>query len=106
MFFRSLIDARLAEIAARSVATEESRDTVTLDQQSVGRLSRMDAMQQQAMASATQQRRDAEAARLRAALRRLSDGEFGYCDTCGDDIARKRLELNPAAMLCIGCASQ
>ncbi|MFQ5622358.1 MAG: TraR/DksA family transcriptional regulator [Paracoccaceae bacterium] len=103
--FRDLIGARLAELAALSEVSEDSRGTVTLDQQSVGRLSRMDALQQQAMASATEARRERERQSLRAALQRLDAGEFGYCETCGEDIARKRLQLNPAATRCIDCVS-
>ncbi len=102
--FRCLIEARLEALAAEDEATRQDRDVVTLDQQSVGRLSRMDAMQQQAMAKATHQRRQQERQRLRAALKRLEAGEFGYCDECGDDIDPARLEINPTVTLCISCA--
>jgi len=80
------------------------RATVTLDQQSVGRLSRMDAMQRQAMAAATRRRREAERRRINAALARLDEGEYGYCQECGEAIAPERLELDPAASFCISCA--
>ena len=96
--------ARLAEIAAENALGEDSQSVVALDQQSVGRLSRMDALQAQAMAKAQQGLRDAEAARLRAALARMEDGEYGYCEDCGEAIALKRLLLNPAAPKCISCA--
>jgi DnaK suppressor protein len=79
--------------------------TVTLDQQSVGRLSRMDAMQQQAMAKANQTRRDQMKTRITAALSRLDEGEFGYCLNCGDDIASKRLDFDPTVPTCLSCAS-
>jgi DnaK suppressor protein len=65
----------------------------------------MDALQNQAMAKAQQNRRNTLALRLRAALTRIDDGEFGYCEDCGDDIAPKRLELDPAATKCFSCAS-
>ena len=74
------------------------------DQQVQGRLSRMDALQGQAMAQATIQRRRVEIAQIDAALRRMEAGEFGYCVECGDDIAPKRLELNPAIARCVDCA--
>jgi DnaK suppressor protein len=70
---------------------------VALDQQAVGRLSRQDALMSQSMARATQARRDAERRRLTAALARLEDGEYGYCEACGEPIAPRRLELDPAA---------
>lgn len=102
--FRDLIQKRLAELDDEDRLGKEGQSVVTLDQQSVGRLSRMDALQSQAMAKATQQRRDGERSGLVAALARLDDGEFGYCEDCGDDIARKRLELNPTVTRCINCA--
>lgn len=74
-----------------------------LDQQSVGRLSRMDAMQQQQMARATAARRDAEARRIRAALARLADGDYGYCTDCGEKIDPARLERDPAVPKCLDC---
>lgn len=103
--FYDLIKTRLENIETENRLGHDSQSVVTLDQQSVGRLSRMDALQNQSMAKAQQTRRDTETARLQAALRRLKDNEFGYCDDCGDDIAIKRLELDPAAIKCISCAS-
>ncbi len=100
-----LIHARLDQIAAESELGRDSQSVVELDQQSVGRLSRMDALQMQAMAKAQQQRRDSEALRLRHALSRMAEGEYGYCDDCGDQIPLKRLELDLAATRCVGCAS-
>ena len=84
-----------------------SRDAsapVTLDQQSVGRLSRMDALQQQAMAKASEQKRAHALMRIQAALDRLEVGDYGYCVECGEEIPLKRLEIDPAASHCVNCA--
>ena len=102
--FGPLITARLQQLEAEDMLGQAGQATVELDQQSVGRLSRMDALQNQAMAKANQTRRHTERARLLAAFARVQDGEFGYCQDCGEDIARRRLELDPAATKCIGCA--
>lgn len=102
--WRALIRARLAALDEEDAAGAEARDTVTLDQQSVGRLSRMDALQQQAMARATHERRARERRALVAALARLETGDFGYCDDCGEEIDPRRLEHNPAVTRCIDCA--
>lgn len=37
------------------------------------------------------------------ALKRIEDGEYGYCDNCGVEIGLKRLEARPTATLCIDC---
>ncbi|KAA0920503.1 TraR/DksA family transcriptional regulator [Aquicoccus porphyridii] len=103
--FRALIEAQLAGLEEENALGREGQGVVMLDQQSVGRLSRMDALQNQAMAKATQVRRDALGRRLRAALKRIAEDEFGYCEDCGDEIALKRLELDPGVTRCISCAS-
>jgi DnaK suppressor protein len=82
----------------------EDRGTVQLDQQSVGRLSRMDALQRQAMAEATQRRRQTRRRRIDAALQRIEDGEFGFCQDCGEEIPLARLNLDPTVLVCVSCA--
>lgn len=97
--------ARLAELDEEERISSESRAPVALQQDSAGRLSRMDALQQQAMAQATQRRRAAEQQRIRAALARLDEGEWGLCLTCGEKIADARLRHDPSVTQCVGCAS-
>jgi DnaK suppressor protein len=93
-----------AELESFSEISEDARATVMLDQQAVGRLSRMDALQGQAMAQASERQRRADIQRIEAALKRLDEGEYGYCARCGEDIAAKRLKVDPAAAFCIRCA--
>ncbi|MEX0745179.1 MAG: TraR/DksA C4-type zinc finger protein [Phycisphaeraceae bacterium] len=88
----------------QSFESKGSRDTVMLDQSSVGRLSRMDALQGQAMAKAEEDRRQLAIRRIDAALVRLERGEFGECIECGEWIAVKRLEWDPTVLKCIDCA--
>lgn len=101
---RKILTARREELESLSDLSSEARDTVTLDQASVGRLSRMDALQQQAMAKATERQRAAELGRISAALQRIDEDEYGYCVECGEGIAEKRLAIDPAASHCIKCA--
>ncbi len=100
-----LLRTRLAELDREDSANADSRDTVELQQDSVGRLSRMDALQQQAMAQATERRRQAERLRIIAALERIEQGEWGYCLSCGEEIAEQRLQHDPAVPRCVKCAS-
>ena len=101
--YRSKIDEEIAELHALSDASREARAPVELDQQSVGRLSRMDAMQQQSMDLAREERRRTRLAILAAALRRMDDGDYGYCLACGEDISPARLDVDPAVTLCVDC---
>jgi DnaK suppressor protein len=102
--WRERLLAELEEVEAEDRATAEAARPVTLDQQSVGRLSRMDAMQNQAMAQAQAARRQGRRRRIAAALARLEAGEFGYCTECGDEIAPQRLERDPTIPTCLPCA--
>ena len=101
--YKERIEQQLEELAAEDVLGQSAQKTVELDQQSVGRLSRMDALQSQAMAQAQQRRRDAHKKALQAALHRLVEDEFGYCMECGDEIEEARLLANPAVLKCVCC---
>lgn len=101
---RACLQALKTELVALSEASTGDRQPVELDQQSVGRLSRLDAMQVQAMARASDVRRIQEIRRIEAALKRVDEDEYGWCVECGEAIAPKRLEIDPAAARCAGCA--
>ncbi len=102
--FRQLLVQEKQKIQQDDDASQKDRRAVELDQQSVGRLSRMDAMQMQAMAQASSRRRSARISRINAALARMDEDEFGFCQDCGDDIGKARLELDPTAPSCVSCA--
>ncbi len=101
---RARLLSRRRELENLAASTVEDRSAVELDQQRLGRLSRMDAIQVQAMATAAQQRRQVELGRIDAALRRLDAGEYGYCLVCGEAIATARLDFDPAVTTCVDCA--
>jgi DnaK suppressor protein len=103
--FKAQLATLKIELSASSEAAKESRQAVELDQSKVGRLSRMDAIQGQAMAQETERRRVLQLQRIDAALARLDEDEYGYCAACGEDIPEKRLDLDPAIPTCVGCAS-
>ena len=82
-----------------------SAATVHLDQNAVGRLSRMDAMQQQNMAMANQRSLSTRLAKTQKALAAIKSGDYGFCEDCGDEISEARLEHYPESDLCLGCQS-
>ncbi|MCH7816589.1 MAG: TraR/DksA C4-type zinc finger protein [Proteobacteria bacterium] len=81
-------------------------EVVELDQTAIGRLSRMDAMQQQRMAVSTRERTAAKLAKVKAALKALTDNEYGYCRQCDEAIAYPRLLAQPEANYCLPCQDQ
>jgi len=102
--FRQLLEQQLAE--SRDAVQAGDIGTVMLDQSSVGRLSRMDAMQQQAMAKGLKERTQRNLRRLQAALDRIPAGTFGLCCRCGELMTRERLSADPATPFCADCQDE
>ncbi|MBU4527673.1 MAG: TraR/DksA C4-type zinc finger protein [Hoeflea sp.] len=102
---RRRLEERKSDLENMSALSHEARAPVELDQQSVGRLSRMDALQQQAMAEAQERARKRDLVRIEMAERRLTSGDYGWCIDCGEAIPDKRLEIDPMAEKCVRCAS-
>ena len=107
---RKDVEAKLRErrdaILALIKSHGDDAKPVELDQTRVGRLSRMDALQNQAMAMETERRRQQELDRIDAAFSRLENGTYGECVECGEPIADKRLAFDPSALFCIDCADK
>ncbi|NNE37639.1 MAG: TraR/DksA family transcriptional regulator [Gammaproteobacteria bacterium] len=93
-----------ADIRALDETAKESTRPVELDQTRVGRLSRMDAMQGQQMAKEGERRRQKQLQKIKSALQRIDDNDFGYCSVCDEEIDIRRLELDPSNNRCITCA--
>ena len=83
----------------------DSARPVELDQQSVGRVSRIDAIQQQQMALASRDQAETQLKQVELALRRIESGEYGFCQSCEEPILFARLQAQPFAILCIDCQS-
>jgi len=103
-YFSERLEKRSQEIITEQQRQKDSTAPVELDQARVGRLSRMDAMQQQAMAKAASRLTELERQRIQSALLRMRDDEYGYCVICEEEIAEGRLEFDPSVLLCISCA--
>lgn len=94
------------ELEAEDAAAAGSADIVELDQSKIGRLSRVDALQAQAMAKASGDRRKATLRRISAALKRIDEGGYGVCLECDEPISQMRLDVDPTVLLCIDCATR
>lgn len=104
--YQMLLQQRREALQQVAEAGDDAAATVELDQTRMGRLSRMDALQGQAMSQETRRRREQELRRIAQALQRIEQGEYGDCLQCGEMIAEGRLAFDPATSLCIGCAEQ
>ena len=102
--FNSLLLKLRSELLEAVETGQQAEEVVELDQARVGRLSRMDAMQAQAMSLETGRRRRQHIIEIDASLERVRTGDYGDCLECGEIINPKRLEADPTATLCINCA--
>ncbi|MEX2528820.1 MAG: TraR/DksA C4-type zinc finger protein [Gemmatimonadota bacterium] len=94
----------LTKLERSMATTDEASRPVTLDQTAVGRLSRMDSIQNQALTSNLKDRERDRLGAILAALKRMEQGEFGRCTDCGGEISFPRLMVFPETPTCQSCA--
>lgn len=102
--FRHMLLSLREETEKALAAAVETTKPVELDQVVVGRISRIDAIQNQEMALATMRRREQLLEQISQALQRIDAGTYGVCVRCGEDIDVRRLAFNPVVLMCVGCA--
>lgn len=103
--FKERLEALLSELRATVEEKTDSTATVDLDT-SIGRISRIDAIQSQQIALGLRARQQQSILRVISALQAIRDGTYGQCRRCKGAIAVERLEVQPDAVLCIGCAAK
>jgi DnaK suppressor protein len=103
--FAVKIKGRIDELRVQLTDDDSTGKPVSPDS-SIGRLSRVDAMQQQQMRLALVRQRKDELARLENALNMVASGKYGVCNGCGEDIPDNRLEAVPDAQMCVPCLSE
>lgn len=96
------LEQRRTELQRALEATRDDSRPVELEL-SIGRLTRMDAMQQQQMAAALRQRLETQLAQVQRALGKLADGSYGQCASCEEPIGMARLLVKPEAPFCVPC---
>jgi DnaK suppressor protein len=104
--FRLRLLALRTELQDLEAISAEACKPVELDQSTVGRLSRMDAIQGAQMAQEASRRRQQQLGRISGALARIEAGDYGYCNLCDEDISVGRLGIDPTYSLCIRCAEK
>ena len=96
----------LRDALARTVAgLRDAAKPVDRDQP-IGRVSRMDAIQQQQMARASREGIALRVKQVGAALDRVADGSYGTCVACEENVGYARLKARPETPLCIACQTR
>lgn len=101
----TLMSRTCQELEALLMSSVESSKPVDLDEP-IGRLSRMDAMQQQQMAIASRTAQEQRLLLLRNALKAMDREEYGYCRRCEEPIGYQRLQVRPESPFCLECQSR
>lgn len=104
--FKKQLQIRQQQLLDAALSSDDEANVVELDQTRQGRLSRMDAMQRQAMSVAAQNRRKQELGKIQSALSRIEQGSYGYCLECEESIPIRRLQADLTAELCVACAEK
>ena len=102
-YFRKRLEELEREIREDMDANPEDSGVVDLDS-SIGRLSRMDALQNQQMALELKRRQENQLLRIENAFKRLAKGQYGLCGKCKKPIEENRLEVFPDTVTCVRCA--
>ena len=102
-YFRKRLEELEREIREDMDANPEDSGVVELDS-SIGRLSRMDALQNQQMALELKRRQENQLLRIENAFKRLAKGQYGLCGKCKKPIEENRLEVFPYTVTCVRCA--
>ena len=96
---------RLKKKMERSMrTTAQAMKPVELDQGAVGRLSRMDSLQNQGLTRNLQERETARYGQIITSLKRIEEGTFGVCVSCGRQIPFERLFVFPETPTCAQCS--
>ena len=98
------LNRQLSKLQKSMQVTDEALQTVELDQTAVGRLSRMDSLQNQAMSKGLREREEVKFAQLKEALVRMERGSYGRCTRCDAAIPVERLFVFPEAPQCGSCS--
>ncbi|MEM7414775.1 MAG: TraR/DksA C4-type zinc finger protein [Gemmatimonadota bacterium] len=102
---RDELERKLARLQKSMKVTDEALRTVELDQTAVGRLSRMDSLQNQSLSKGLREREIVQLSQIREALQRMEHGTYGACSECGDAIPFERLFVFPEAPECAACVT-
>jgi DnaK suppressor protein len=103
---REELERQLKRLEKSMKVTEEALQPVELDQTAVGRLSRIDSLQNQSFAKGLRDREVVRHSQIREALRRVDEGAYGICTVCEGAVPFERLFVFPEAPECAACVTQ
>ena len=100
---RQLIESQIAKTEQKVLDYEEMSSPITPDD-AIGRISRMDAINNKSVTEAALRQAKDKLSKLRHAMNRLDEDNFGNCKKCGHPIPIMRVVLMPQSPYCVRCA--
>lgn len=100
---KAQLELLVTELEQSIEDVKPSSQPVELDQQAVGRVSRIDAIQQQQLQLASLQRMKQRLGMVKEALEKIDSEDFGYCLKCEEPIGFERLKARPESQACMEC---
>lgn len=97
-----VIKERISETTSDIEELTELTKPISLDN-SIGRLSRMDAINNKAINEKALRDKKKMLQQLEKTLERIDEKDFGICTKCGDEIPFGRLEYMPYTTRCVKC---
>lgn len=101
--YRNSLEQILQEVENYLESSTDAASAVEPDK-GLGRLSRMEAMQDQQLVMEMRRRKKRQLAEIKSAISRLEMGNYGSCIFCGEEISPERLEVSPEAQTCMRCS--
>ena len=99
---KEIIDSQIHSTKEEIEELKELTKPITLDN-SIGRLSRMDAINNKAINEKALRDKKRTLQKLERATERSEKGELGTCLRCGDEIPFGRLKIMPWTTRCVKC---
>lgn len=97
------IKQMIKKITEEVKSLEESSAPVK-PENSIGRISRMDAINNKSVVEASLRNRKRKLSKMQVALSKIGDETFGICSQCKKSINPKRIALMPESDRCVRCA--
>jgi DnaK suppressor protein len=101
--YKKYLEEALDEVEKYLESSEDAAAAVAPDK-GLGRLSRMEAMQDQQLVMEMRRRKKRQLVEIKLAISRLEMGNYGTCVFCGKEISPERLEVAPEVQTCMSCS--
>ena len=99
------ITEHIVQVKADIIELEKMTQPVK-PENSLGRISRMDAINNKSVVEASLRNKKSKLTKLNVAISKVDEKDFGYCQMCKNQIQPMRLMFMPESSRCVRCAAR